>query len=88
MEEGGTPTVRPAGDGEPDEGAIFRRAREGDRSGFEELYRRHVGRIYALSLRLTRNATEAEEMTQEVFVRAWTNMDRIRDAGHFAAWPR
>jgi RNA polymerase sigma-70 factor (ECF subfamily) len=86
VEEGGT--VAPAHDAEPDEGSWIRRARDGDRASFELLYRRHAGRVHALSLRLTRNAAEAEDMTQEVFVRAWTHLDRIRDAAHFAAWLR
>jgi RNA polymerase sigma-70 factor (ECF subfamily) len=87
VEEGGT-VGRPAPEAELDEASWVRGARQGDRTSFERLYRRHVGRVHGLCLRLTRNAAEAEEMTQEVFVRAWSHMDRIRDAAHFAAWLR
>lgn len=65
---------------------LVRRAQEGDRSSFEQLYRMHAGSIYALCLRLSRKPQEAEEMTQEVFVRAWERLERFRSPGHFAAW--
>jgi len=47
------------------------RAKAGDTRAFETLYRRLVGRIYALSLRMSRDPARAEELTQDVFVRAW-----------------
>jgi len=68
------------------EWSLVRRAQEGDRSSFEQLYRMHAGSVYALCLRLSRKPQEAEEMTQEVFVRAWEKLERFRSPGHFAAW--
>lgn len=65
---------------------LVRRAQDGDRSSFEKLYRLNAGMVYALSLRLTRRPPEAEEMTQEVFVRAWQKVDTFRTPGHFGAW--
>jgi RNA polymerase sigma-70 factor (ECF subfamily) len=70
----------------PDEWELIRRAQQGERPCFEELYRRHVGRVYGLCLRLSRRAEEAEEMTQEVFVRAWQNLDRLEPHGRFTGW--
>ncbi|HXV78047.1 MAG TPA: RNA polymerase sigma factor [Candidatus Polarisedimenticolaceae bacterium] len=61
-------------------------AQRGDRRCFEQLYRRHCGSIYALCLRLGRRSHEAEEMTQETFVRAWQHLDTFREPGHFGAW--
>jgi RNA polymerase sigma-70 factor (ECF subfamily) len=42
------------------------------------LYRQHVGRIYALCLRLTGNSADAEESTQDAFVRAWQKLGSFR----------
>ena len=50
---------------------VVERARRGDVAAFEEIYRTHVGRVYALCLRLLAHHVRAEEATQEVFVKAW-----------------
>jgi RNA polymerase sigma-70 factor (ECF subfamily) len=68
------------------EAALVHGAQAGDRACFERLYRIHSGRVYALCLRLTRRAEEAEELTQEVFVRAWQNLSHFGAEGHFKAW--
>ncbi len=46
------------------------RAQAGDRRAFEALVRRHADRLYAVVLRFTADAAEAEEVTQEAFLRA------------------
>jgi len=63
-----------------------RLAREGDRSAFEGLYRKHAGRIYALCLRLTGRVSEAEDMTQEAFIRAWQKLDTFEGRSLFSSW--
>ena len=69
-----------------DESTLVRRAQQGDPVPFERLYRQHVGRVYGLCLRLTGKAPDAEEMTQEVFVRAWQHLDSFKGQSHFTAW--
>ena len=61
-------------------------ATSGDRQAFERLYRRHLGRVYALSLRMCGNAGEAEEMTQESFVRCWRNLGSFKGQSAFGSW--
>lgn len=61
-------------------------ARTGDRRAFESLYTRHVGRVYAICLRLTANVQTAEELTQEAFVRAWQRLSSFRGDSAFATW--
>jgi len=73
---------------EPDEGELIRRAREGDRGSFEQLYRLHSGKVFGLCRRLSRKAEDAEELAQEVFVRAWQNMSHFQNPEHFSAWLR
>ena len=90
MERGTTlEMVRPmmrAGPAESEEWGLLVGARGGDRGAFERLYRAHVGRIHALLLRMSGSRAEADEMTQEVFVRAWQHLDRFGTIDHFRAW--
>lgn len=62
------------------------RAVRGDTEAFEHLYRDHVGRIYALCLRMTGNAAEAEDLTQEAFIRAWERLGSFRGDAAFGTW--
>lgn len=62
------------------------RARSGDLGAFEELYRRHAKRVYAVCLRMTADPTRAEDHTQETFVRAWQKLDSFRGETGFGAW--
>src|ERR1041384_6224477 len=65
---------------------LIRRAQQGDREAFEALYRAHVGRVYALSLRLTADVAQAEERTQDAFVRAWERVGTFRGESAFSSW--
>ena len=62
------------------------RAREGDRAAFERLYRDSVGRVYALCLRMSGDAARAEELTQDVFVKAWRKLGSFRGDSAFSSW--
>src|SRR5665213_1443143 len=42
-----------------------------------EVYRRHGGAVYGLARRVLNNTTEAEDVTQEVFLRLWNEPDRF-----------
>jgi RNA polymerase sigma-70 factor (ECF subfamily) len=61
-------------------------AAAGDVEAFEQLYRSHVGRVYALCLRMVRDAGEAEELTQQTFVRAWERLGSFRGDSAFSTW--
>ena len=65
---------------------LVRRAQSGDVEAFETLYRSSVGRIYGLCLRMTGEATVAEELTQEAFVRAWQKLSSFRAESSFTTW--
>ncbi len=62
------------------------RAQAGEVEAFEELYRRHVGRVYALCLRMSGDAGEAEELTQDAFVRAWEKLGGFQGRSAFSSW--
>src|SRR5690242_21108092 len=61
-----------------DENSLTARARDGDMAAFEQLYRRYVGRVHAVCLRMAGNRTLAEECTQDAFVRAWESLPKFR----------
>ena len=67
-------------------GTLVKQAQSGDSRAFEALYRRLVGRIYALCLRMARDTQRAEELTQDVFVRAWERLGSFRGESKFTTW--
>ena len=52
----------------------------------ERLYREHADRIYGLCLRMSGDATRATELAQDVFVRAWEQLDRLEPGSDAGAW--
>ena len=68
------------------EGALVQRARTGDVRAFERLYREHVGKVYGLCLRMTRDPAMAEDCAQETFVNAWRALDRFETRSSLATW--
>jgi RNA polymerase sigma-70 factor (ECF subfamily) len=69
-----------------DDPNLVRRAATGDVEAFEALYRRSVGRVFALCLRMCGNRSLAEDLTQEAFVRAWQKLPSFRGDSAFATW--
>jgi RNA polymerase sigma-70 factor (ECF subfamily) len=69
-----------------EETELVARAQSGDRSAFERLYRLNVGRVHALCLRLTGRAAEAEEFTQETFIRAWQKLGSFQGRSRLSSW--
>ena len=65
---------------------LVARAQAGDQTAFRDLYRQHAGRVYALCLRLTGDASAAEERTQDVFVRLWDKLTSFRGDSAFTSW--
>jgi RNA polymerase sigma-70 factor (ECF subfamily) len=73
---------------EPEEARWIAGLRGGDAEAFERLYRRRVGALYGLARRLTADVAQAEELVQEVFVRAWERRERFHNVAHFVRWLR
>ncbi len=79
--EATTPS-RQAGVPEPDVAL----AAAGDRLAFERLYRQHVNRVFSLCVRMVSDRGRAEELTQDVFVRAWEKLNLFRGDSSFGTW--
>ena len=60
-------------------------AASGDAQAFERLYRGHIDRIFGLACRMV-GRDEAEELAQDVFVRAWEKLGTFRGDARFGTW--
>ncbi|WP_153559069.1 RNA polymerase sigma factor [Roseimaritima sediminicola] len=67
---------------------LVRAAQEGDRLAFGELFERYRPGIVALAMRRVRNADEADELAQDVFIQAMEKIDQLRVPEAFGGWLR
>ena len=65
---------------------LVAKAQAGDRLAFEELVRIHADRLYVVVLRLCATPHEAEEVTQETFIRAWRAIARFDGRSQLFTW--
>ena len=65
---------------------LARAAAHGLMSALGALYERHHGQVYSVCLKLTRNAYEAEDMTQEVFIHLVRKVGLFRNESQFSTW--
>jgi RNA polymerase sigma-70 factor (ECF subfamily) len=65
---------------------LIRRARAGDQDAFAELVMMHADRVYGALRRFGLDAAEADEVAQEVFVRAWRGLGRFEERSRFSTW--
>ncbi|HEX7902001.1 MAG TPA: sigma-70 family RNA polymerase sigma factor [Planctomycetota bacterium] len=68
------------------EDGLVRRAREGDRTAFEELVRRTTRMVYAKLYLETGDPHQAEDLVQETFLRAFRSIHQVSDPAGFRAW--
>ena len=65
---------------------LARRAAAGDTAAFEQLYAQHHRRVYSLCLRMLGNTSQAEDMTQEVFLQVYKKIGSFRGDSAFTTW--
>jgi RNA polymerase sigma-70 factor (ECF subfamily) len=70
----------------PDDATLVTSARHGDRWAEEALYRRHVGYVAGMVMRLLGGAPEAEDVVQDTFAIALDRLDTVRDPSAVRAW--
>ena len=58
----------------------------GDMAAFEEIYKRHHRRVYSICLRMLQNASEAEDLTQDVFIQLYRKIGSFRGDSAFTTW--
>jgi len=79
-----TPTQAEADD--LSEAETIRFAQEGDAASFERIFRRYSRRVYSLCLRMARNKTDAEDLTQEAFLQLFRKIHTFRGESAFSTW--
>src|SRR6185369_556110 len=62
------------------------RAAEGDVEAFEKIYRRHHKRVYSLCVRMVKSPSDAEDLTQEVFLQLFRKLHTFRGESSFTTW--
>ena len=72
--------------GASSEHELIRRARAGDQDAFAELVMMHADGVYGALRRFGLDADEADEVAQEVFVRAWRGLARFEERSRFSTW--
>ncbi len=68
------------------EAQIVRRVLEGDVNAFEDLVTEHEKGVYAIAQRMTGNAEDAADMTQETFIKAYNSLSSFRGDSKFSVW--
>jgi RNA polymerase sigma-70 factor (ECF subfamily) len=68
------------------ERALVARARAGDESAFAQLVTEHSARVYGALRRFGLDPQEADEVAQEVFLRAWRGLARFEERSRFSTW--
>ena len=68
------------------EQALVQRAKNNDYGAYEQLYRKHVGRVFALCVRLCKDRDMAEDLAQEAFILAWRKLGSFRGDSAFGSW--
>ena len=79
-------SVAEAGQKGPSDLELAQKSAEGDGDAFEQIYRRHFRRVYALCLRMLGDPTRAEDLTQDVFINLFNKIGSFRGDSAFTTW--
>lgn len=69
-----------------DEDTLIKRSIDGDHAAFAQLMERYAGAVFNLAYRMLGNAHEAEDASQEIFLRVYTNLARFDQERRFSTW--
>ncbi|HEY0459771.1 MAG TPA: RNA polymerase sigma factor, partial [Pyrinomonadaceae bacterium] len=65
---------------------LAQRAAAGDRDAFEEIYWRYHQRVFGICYRMSKNVSEAEDLTQQVFIQLFKKIGSFRGSSAFSTW--
>lgn len=71
---------------QPDDLALVRRAQGGDADAYDELVRRYQRQIYGVIYHMTAHHEDANDLTQEAFVKAWQALKSFKGDSSFFTW--
>jgi RNA polymerase sigma-70 factor (ECF subfamily) len=72
--------------GQLSEAEAIRQAQNGDSAAFEFLYKKHSRHVYSLCLRMIKNPTEAEDLTQQAFLQLFRKIATFRGDSGLSTW--
>jgi RNA polymerase sigma-70 factor (ECF subfamily) len=72
--------------GAPNDETLVHAVLDGDDDSFTELVRRHKRRIFAMGARFARDDGQLEDISQEIFIRAYRNLRKFRGDAPFEHW--
>ena len=75
-----------AGKAREDDRDLVRRAQHGDKAAFEVLVGRHQGRVFAVAGGILRNREDVEDISQQVFLKAYFSLKRFDQRAAFTTW--
>ena len=81
-----SPRLKQSEADEMTEAVAIRLAQKGNAAAFERIFRLHSRRVYALCLRMVRNTSEAEDLTQEAFLQVFRKIQTFRGESAFSTW--
>ena len=76
----------PSSDQDPTDARVVSRALSGSQAAYREIVRRYQRPLLNLIAQIVRDRAEAEDLTQEVFVKAFRALDRYDPARRFSSW--
>ena len=68
------------------DGMLVRRVKEGDKDAFGELVGRYKRRIYFVAYRMTNSHSDADDFSQEAFMKAYESIGNFREESSFSTW--
>ena len=71
---------------QPEDGALIERARHGDHEAYAALVRSHQDVVFRTAYLITRSVADAEDVTQEAFIKAYRALSRFREGAPFRPW--
>ena len=69
-----------------DELTLVQAAKKGDDSAFEELVRRYDRNVFRIAQHITQNREDAEDVVQEAFLKAYSNLAKFQEQSKFYTW--
>ncbi len=69
-----------------DEEKLIKQAQKGDWQGFEDIVKRYQGKVYNMALMLTKDSMQAEELSQQAFIKVWKKIRKFNFGSSFSTW--
>ncbi len=80
------PTGIPLPESEVSDQELVARSQQGDMTAFDELVTRYRTKVYAMAFNMVRNESDAWDLSQDVFIKAWKALPKFENRSRFFTW--